>query len=255
VSVEIVKGGTVVRRFTTRKPEEGAPVSLDAPPSALTVKAGLNRLVWNLRYDQAVPVPGLYVFGSLQGRRALPGDYQVRLVAVGKTLTAPVTVKLDPRVTTPVTELQAQETLVLRVDEQLNEIHRAVIRLRDARAQIEEVMKRSKGTPNAEAIDAAGKALVEKLNAVEDALVQKRVVDGQTVINFPQRLNQYYIYLRSAIDSSDGGITDGQQARLGALGEEWSRQQRAAAALFGDELAAFNRLVRDRNVPAVVVKQ
>ena len=43
------------------------------------MKAGLNRLVWNVRHDQAVPVPGLYVFGTLQGRQALPGDYQVRL--------------------------------------------------------------------------------------------------------------------------------------------------------------------------------
>jgi photosystem II stability/assembly factor-like uncharacterized protein len=255
VSVEILKGTTVARRFTTAKADADAPVPLDAPPGTLTVKAGLNRLVWNLRYDPVVPVPGLYVFGTLQGRRALPGDYQVRLTAGGKTLTAPLTVSLDPRVTTPVSELQAQETLVLRVDEQLTEIHRTVIRLRDARAQIEDVMKRTKGTPNADAVEQAGKGLVDKLNALEDALVQKRVVDGQTVINFPQRLNQYYIYLRSAIDGSDTGTTDGQQARLGALGEEWSRQQRAAAALFGDELAAFNRLVRDRNVPAVVVKQ
>ena len=84
--------------------------------------------------------------------------------------------------------------------------------------------------------------------------MQKRVVDGQTVINFPQRLNQYFIYLRSAIDGSDAGITDGQQARLAALSEDWARQQRVAGQLFGDEVAAFNRLVRDRNVPAVVVK-
>ena len=100
----------------------------------------------------------------------------------------------------------------------------------------------------------AGKSLVDKLSALEDTLVQKRVVDGQTVINFPQRLNQYFIYLRSAIDSSDAGITDGQQARLAALSEDWARQQRSAGTLLGDELAAFNRLVRDRNVPAVVVK-
>ena len=58
----------------------------------------------------------------------------------------------------------------------------------------------------------------------------------------------------SAIDGSDSGTTDGQQARLAALGEDWARQQRTAETLFGDELAAFNRLVRDRNVPAVVPK-
>jgi photosystem II stability/assembly factor-like uncharacterized protein len=255
VGVDILdKSGTVIRRFTTRKPDSDAPPSLDAPPSALTVKAGLNRLVWNVRHDQAVPVPGLYVFGTLQGRQALPGDYQVRLTAAGRTLTEPLTVKMDPRVTTPLAELQAQDDLVVRVDERLNEIHRAVIRLRDARTQIEDVMKRARGTPGADAIEKSGKALVDRLNALEDALVQKRVVDGQTVINFPMRLNQFFIYLRSAIDDSDLGTTDGQRDRLGDLSEQWQQQQRALTAALGDELGAFNRLVRDRNVPAVVVK-
>jgi hypothetical protein len=79
-------------------------------------------------------------------------------------------------------------------------------------------------------------------------------VDGQTVINFPMRLNQFFIYLRSAIDDSDQGTTDGQRDRLGDLSERWQTHQRAAAAVLGDELAGFNRLVRDRNVPAIVVK-
>jgi hypothetical protein len=218
------------------------------------VKAGLNRLVWNLRHDQAIPVPGLYVFGSLQGRQALPGDYRVRLSAGGKTLTEPLTVRMDPRVTTPRAELEVQDDLVVRVDEKLNDLHRAVIRLRDARAQIQDVMKRTKGTPGGEAIEKSGTAMVDKLNALEDALIQKRVVDGQTVINFPMRLNQFFIYLRSAIDGSDVGTTDGQRDRLADLSEQWAQHQRTATSLLGDELSAFNRLVRDRNVPAVVVK-
>ncbi|HUU36546.1 MAG TPA: hypothetical protein VMW48_20915, partial [Vicinamibacterales bacterium] len=240
--------------FTTKKPDPAAPAALEAPPTTLTVKAGLNRVVWNLRHDQAVPVPGLYVFGTLQGRRVLPGNYQVRLTAGGKTLTAPLTVRMDPRVDTPLTELQTQDSLSMKATAQLDELHRTVIRLRDARSQIEGLMKRTKGASGGEAIEQAGQSLVDKLNALEETLVQKRVVDGQTVINFPQRLNQYFIYLRSAIDGSDAGITDGQQARLAALSEEWARQQRTAGTLFGDEVAAFNRLVRDRNVPAVVVK-
>jgi hypothetical protein len=161
---------------------------------------------------------------------------------------------MDPRVTTPMAELQAQDDLVVRVDERLNDIHRTVIRLRDARTQIEGVIKRTKGTPNGDAIEKSGRALIERLNGVEDALVQKRVVDGQTVINFPMRLNQFFIYLRTVIDESDVGTTDGQRDRLGDLSEQWQLQQRTVTAVLGDELAAFNRLVRDRNVPAVVVK-
>ena len=254
VVVEILRAGTTVRTFNTRRPDAAAPASLDPPSSALTVKPGLNRLVWNVRHDQAVPVPGLYVFGSLQGRQVLPGEYQVRLRAGGKTLTEPLTVRMDPRVTTPLSELQSQDDLVVRVDERLNELHRTVIRLRDVRGQIESLMTRTTSLPGGDAIEKSGKALVDKLNALEEVLVQKRVVDGQTVINFPMRLNQFFIYLRNAIDDSHVGTTDGQRDRFGDLSEQWQLHQRTAGALLGDEVAAFNRLIRDRNVPAVVLK-
>jgi len=255
VVIEVLDAsGKAVRAFNSRKVEPEAPPAMEPPPTALTVKAGLNRLVWNVRHDQALPVQGLYVFGSLQGRQALPGAYQVRLTAGGRTLTEPLTIRMDPRVTTPLAELQAQDDLVQRVDERLNELHRTVIRLRSARSQVEDLNKRTKGTPGGDAIEKSGKALVDKLNALEDAIVQKRVVDGQTVINFPMRLNQFFIYLRSAIDESDQGTTDGQRDRLGDLSEQWQTHQRTATSLFGDELTAFNRLVRERNVPAVVVK-
>jgi hypothetical protein len=199
-------------------------------------------------------VPGLYVFGSLQGRQALPGDYQVRLRAGGKTLTAPLPVRMDPRVTTPLAELRAQDALTVRVENELNEIHRSVIRLRLVRSQIDELLKRTRGMDGADAIEKSGRAVVDKLNALEDAIVQKRVVDGQTVINFPMRLNQFYLYLRSAIDDSSSGPTDGQLDRLGDLSEQWQRHRATLRTTLETDLEAFNRLVRARNVPAVIVK-
>jgi photosystem II stability/assembly factor-like uncharacterized protein len=255
VTIEILeKAGAVVRRFSTKRPGADEPPSLEPPASALTVRAGFNRHVWNVRHDQIVPVPGLYVFGSLQGRQALPGTYQVRLTAGGKSLTAPLTVRMDPRVATPAADLQAQDALSVRVERELNDIHRAVIRLRDVRSQVEDLLKRARGTDGAEAIEKSGKALVDTLTTLEDALVQKRVVDGQTVINFPMRLNQFYLYLRSAIDESHAGITDGQLGRLGDLSEQWQRHSATLRTAIEDDLGAFNRLVRARNVPAVIVR-
>jgi hypothetical protein len=80
-------------------------------------------------------------------------------------------------------------------------------------------------------------------------------VDGQTVINFPMRLNEFYLYLRGAIDDSHVGITDGQQARLADLSERWQAQQKALSSALGDAVDEFNRLVRARNIPPVVVRR
>jgi photosystem II stability/assembly factor-like uncharacterized protein len=259
ITVEIAdRTGKVVRTISSRAPEAAAQPAPAGPfgggaPRLAPAKAGLNRLVWDLRHDQVTAVPGLFVFGTLQGHRVLPGDYQVRLKVRGKTLTESLQVKMDPRVNTALAELQAQDDLVTRVEAELTDIHKSVVRLRSVRAQVDDLMKRSKDVPGGDALQKSGQAIVDKLNAVEDALVQKRVVDGQTVINFPMRLNQFYIYLRSAIDESDVGPTDGQRARFADLQKDWQKQRGALGAVLDDELGAFNRLVRERNVPAVIV--
>jgi hypothetical protein len=66
------------------------------------------------------------------------------------------------------------------------------------------------------------------------------------------RLNQFFIYLRNAIDSSDVGPTDGQRARLADLATQWEAHRQTLDAVLGADLAAFNQLVRDKGVPAIV---
>jgi hypothetical protein len=63
----------------------------------------LNRFVWDLHYEEANRVPGYFLWEYNEGAKgplALPGNYQVRLTANGKSVTAPFEVKIDPRVTT-----------------------------------------------------------------------------------------------------------------------------------------------------------
>ena len=51
------------------------------PEKELKPEAGLNRFVWDLRYDEARHVPGyfLYEYGSgARGPVAVPGHYQVQ---------------------------------------------------------------------------------------------------------------------------------------------------------------------------------
>jgi hypothetical protein len=260
VTLEILgEGDRVVRRYASAKagPDTAAAPAAPAttPPGGqrpLTLNAGLNRVAWDLRYDAVPGVPGLYVFGTLQGRRALPGEYRVRLTVAGKALTQPVQVLMDPRVETNLTELRAQDELLVKVEAELADLHRAVVRLRSVREQIETLVKRVANEKDAEAIAKEGHALVERLNTLEDALVQKRVVDGQTVINFPMRLNQFYIYLRSAIDGSDVGPTDGQRLRFADLSRQWQDHNAEMGQTLDEGLGAFNRLVRERNIPAVV---
>ena len=252
LTLEIVDAsGRAIRAYSSRR-AEGAPASGPEAVRTLTTKVGLNRFVWDLRHEGVTAIPGFYVFGSLQGRRVVPGSYTARLRVDGTTLSVPLVVSMDPRLETPLPELQAQDELIALADAHLNAMHAAVLRVRSVRGQVQELLKRTRNRGEGEGIEKAGTALVEKLDGLEDALIQKRVVDGQTVINFPVRLNQFFIYLRNAIDSSDVGPTNGQRARLADLAKQWDAQRARVDAVLGPDLAAFNRLVHDKGVPAIV---
>src|SRR5262249_14528136 len=95
--------GTVVRTVSSNKveiPEEPLDPDDKKPEKELKPEAGLNRFLWDMRYEGTTRVPGYYLWeyaGGRKGPLAMPGKYQVRLTVDGKTQTAPLEIKLDPR--------------------------------------------------------------------------------------------------------------------------------------------------------------
>jgi photosystem II stability/assembly factor-like uncharacterized protein len=214
------------------------------------VKAGHNRLIWDLRYEKPAAIPGVFLFGSLQGRRAVPGTYEVRVTSAGETRSATIEVQKDPRIAATAEMFAEQDKLLSLVDRDLNDLHLSVQRLRKVRDQIEDAMKRA---PASSKVQAEGKALVEHLNLLEESLIQKRTVDMQTVINFPVRLAHHFLYLHSAIDSGDTGVTDGARKRYAELSKKWAEQKAELNTVFQKDLEAFNRRVVEEKVPFVEI--
>jgi photosystem II stability/assembly factor-like uncharacterized protein len=90
-------------------------VAVPQPPSG---RAGMHRLLWDLRY--AAP-PGLRRQNRLTaepGVWAPPGRYTVRLTAGGRTSTQPLVVSKDPRVPASDADLAAQFELAREVEAQ-----------------------------------------------------------------------------------------------------------------------------------------
>ncbi|NNK63660.1 MAG: glycosyl hydrolase [Gemmatimonadetes bacterium] len=240
VAVEIrAPDGGLVRTFSTH-PDES--VSPGADP--LDVSAGMNRVVWDLRHEEIPNIPGAYVFGSLQGRRVVPGTYEVRLHAAGVTQSQPLDVRMDPRAdAATVAAMQEQDAFVAEVAAELTEIHRAAGDVDDVNGQIDGLLGRIEGRAGAEQVDAAAETLTGDLETVADSLYQARVVDGQTVINFPSRLKFQYIILHGNAEGAETGVTQGAREVLGDLRVRWTEHRATVEDLLGPRLDEFNRLL------------
>jgi photosystem II stability/assembly factor-like uncharacterized protein len=135
VKLEILDAAQhVVRSYSTNDPQPSgrslravADIWL-APPPRLAAKAGMNRFVWDLRYASPGAESDRDTLRPRPGPQVLPGTYQVRLTAGGRSYTKPVKVTLDPRSAATPNDLSKQLDLGLKTSAQLRRIGEAIAR-------------------------------------------------------------------------------------------------------------------------------
>jgi photosystem II stability/assembly factor-like uncharacterized protein len=262
--------GKSIRKFTARmrRPDQGAASTPAAPAGEegggffggggappLPAEVGLNRFVWDMRYADAVRFPGMILWaGETRGPKLPPGTYQVKLTVEGKTLTQNFEIKPDPRLTATPADYAKQAELGLKIRDKLSETHNAIIQIRDVRKQVEDLLKRVAGQPNFKVINDAGTALNKKLTTIEETLYQTKNQSSQDPLNFPIRLNNKLAALGGVVGSVESAPTAQSYAVYDELVTQIDAELAKLAQLMRTDVPAFNQLVRDQNIPAVVVK-
>jgi hypothetical protein len=227
--------------------DEEAPRAVPEPRA--TAQQGLNKFVWNLRYPDAATFPGLIMWAAgVQGPRVAPGHYQVRITADGKTQTAQFDVKPDPRLKTTPEEYAKQLSLALQVRDKLSETNAGVVRIREVRRQLEEFTKRDDKT-----VAEAARALIGKLTAIEEDLYQTKNRASEDPLNFPIKLNNRIAYVLGTVANSESQPTAQSYMVYEDLASQVNAKLRALSGLLTNDVAAFNKTLRDSNVPVVVV--
>ena len=148
--------GATVRSFTLHpKAQKEAPMdletlfSLDAASQRahdlkdLTgVKAGSNSFLWDMKYAPAYDFPGFHLVptddwqDSADGATVVPGAYTAVLQYGDTKLSAPITVKLDPRVHPGAGDLEARLALEQQIVSTIDSLDRQIGAALAARAKM-----------------------------------------------------------------------------------------------------------------------
>ena len=265
--------GKSIRKFTAPKPSaspspgagqaspsEPAPSEESgfgggAPQPRVSADVGLNRFVWDMRYSEAVRFPGLILWaGEMRGPRIVPGTYQVKVTVDGKTMVENFEVKPDPRLSTTEADYAKQFELQLKIRDKLTETHNAIVQIRDVRKQVDDLLKRVKDQPNFKIINDAASGLNQKMSAIEETLYQTKNQSSQDPLNYPIRLNNKLAALAGVISRADTAPTDQAYAVYDDLVSQIDAQLQRLGQVMRTDVPAFNQLVKDQNVPAIVVK-
>jgi hypothetical protein len=229
-------------------------LAFPASDSIVTARAGVNRFVWDLHYPPTREVKDVINDeGSTLGPVVAPGRYTVRLIAKGQTLTSSFVVRGDPRLTTTQAEYDAQLTLALAVQAKTNEISDASKRILDLGHALDDRVAAAKGQSYEKRIADAVKPIHSTLDAIRDSLVEIHSHADEITLHYPVRYYNMLLSLAGMVQSADAGPTKQEGAILQDLAPKIDGQLARLRSLEATDIASFNNLLKELNVPAILV--
>ena len=255
--------GKVVRRYaSTDKPEpteeelkkQLIPLYWIRMPQVLSAGAGAHRWVWNLHYTTPLATHYSYPISAVphdtprvpQGPRALPGQYTVRLTVDGKRYTAPLTVKMDPRVKTPPAGLEQQFQMETRLASMMTQAAEAVLQARSAGEQLHKLTAQA-SAPAKNAIT----AFENKLNGVLGKSGESSAAATELTLT---RVNSDVASLYGDVGRADAAPTVAYTNAMAETERNFATVMQRWNALKNTDLPALNRHLRSAGLPQIQLR-
>lgn len=257
ITLEIVDSqGKVIRKYTNKstehdvQPPEGEEFH---PPAAIPAEAGMNRFVWDLRCETPTLIPG-QVWDSAdapKGPLALPGNYQVRLIAAGQMHTQPLTVKLDPRVKAAPDALQKEFDFSLKIRDEISLADQTVNEMNSVREQMDALKKRIGSSAQAQAVKQSCDAIEKKMKPIDDKLWQRQMKASEEDLNYPDEINDQLKGIAEFVEGSDNAPTAADYAAYQDLSGKVTQFVAEWRDIKAKDLAALNDQIRRANIQTI----
>jgi photosystem II stability/assembly factor-like uncharacterized protein len=257
VTLEIKdSAGKTVRKYSSAdKPEPldpmlAIPSYWVRPTRTLSAEAGMHRWLWDMHYPQVPGVEPEYPIAAVPhntapqptGPWAMPGQYTVVLTVNSKSYMQPLTIKMDPRVKTPVAGLQQQFKLSNDLYTQLLALSPAVEQATAARKQLKDLQSRASGETLASV-----KALDQKLQALVGGVARRPGAGAEppTLGGLRTRFLAMFGVLQEADVTPSTQATAAVTELLGQLPPLMQRWQ----AIKSQDIPALNQQLQNTGLP------
>jgi hypothetical protein len=260
ITLEILDAeGKLVRRFSsTDKPEvteeqlkkQLIPLYWIGMTKVLSIGGGMHRWVWDLHYPAPVSTRHEYPIAAIPhdtprmplGPTALPGLYTVRLTVNGKSDSAPLTIKMDPRVKTPAAGLENKFQLEMRLASLMTQTSEAVVQAGSIREQLDKMNEQHAASDSIQAFQ-------KKLGAILGATSGFLALPSAELTL--ARLNGQVGALYGQVWQVDAEPTASQLQAAAAVERDSSDVMRRWDSFKSADLPAFNRELRAASLPEV----
>jgi len=217
--------------------------------------SGMNQFVWDMNYPPAETVEGLILWnGRISTVKAAPGKYKARFTYGKDSAEIPFVIKADPNYKMTEADYDAQVGFLLQVRDKFSEVQRAIKQIRSLRSQINEFTAKLETGDGVKDIKKMGDSINKQMTAVEEALYQTKSKSGQDVLNFPIRLNDKLAGLYGVASSGQNPPSKQSREAFAELGGQSDVQLAKLKKIMDTDLKAFNKMINDKQLPVIGVK-
>jgi len=240
------KSGKLIKTFSTipnKKEKE----------EKLKAKKGDNIFNWNMQYPDAEKVKGMILWwASLNGPKALPGEYKVELTKNGNTASEQTFILLkDPRSTASEKDLTSQFDFIIEIQEKLTEIHKTLKNITKVKKQVKQLKSSiSDKEKNKKIIELADK-IVKNLTTHENNLYQTKNKSSQDPLNFPIKLNNKLAHLNSLSSIGNFKPTDQSIAFKNEITNLIDKELQQVYTIFRTDVKTLNKLVKQSDIELI----
>jgi len=227
-----------------------------AKKNKLEVKKGANLFVWNTVSDGAERLPDMILWwANLNGPKAVPGTYQVRLV-VDKEAVQTQSFKIlpNPRSEATVADMQKQFDFITEVNATVDKAHKSIKKIRKINEQLTAFEKQYKDNEAGKDLLEQAKEIKKGFTEVEEALYQTQNRSGQDPLNFPIRLTNKLGHLNSLVGLNDFAPTVQDIAVKNELTTQINDQLSTFDKLVDKKVKAFNEAFNKLNLKYLFIE-
>ena len=253
ISMEIKDAdGNLVRTFTSKtddkaKQWEGAP----KPEPRLPKNKGLNRFVWDMRYQTVPGVPDVDMEVSFAGHKASPGKYSIALKFGGQTVTTDAEILANPRYPTDAATYKQYHDVMWSMEKEVTTMHQMVNDLYTKQKQLESLLASIPTGSKYDALKRDGEALLRKMKSWDEDMVQRKSKAYDDVENFPNKFTANYLFLLNMTESDIPRVNQPSLDRMRELNAQWVTLKARAVEINDRDIPAFNKKMWDAGLGAI----
>ena len=222
--------GNEIRKFSTSDDD-----------NKLEVKDGGNIFVWDYKYPGAEKFDGMVMWSaSLNGAKAVPGTYQVRLSVNNFESQNSFEILKSPTSESSVNQMREQFNFVNQINKTISKAHQSIKKIRKTKLKLNEFLNNFSDNKDAENIVEKANFLIDSLSTVENALYQTKNESRQDPLNFPIKLTNKLGHIANLVTMNDFPPTSQDKKLMMELSEKINKEIEVFNKLMTNDVSEFN---------------